>query len=230
MTTQLNLSEPKVKIINNHLMVSSLDVAEHFSKRHDNVVRAIKSLDIPKDLRALNFEETSIEVEQPNGGYRKTLAYNMARDGFVLLVMGFTGKEAMQWKIRYIQAFNAMEAELFGKTEQLKLDAPSTKTERKPLANLVNTLVSVAPVSYRDAWHMVHARMGGKHADELTLAEVQTAIEFVQEQINIHTAKAVPFPQLSEYEQTVVDCMRKMSTSLIASTVLLCGAATGQYK
>ena len=36
-------------------------------------------------------------------------AYIMNRDGFSLLVMGFTGKKALEWKVKYIQAFNAME-------------------------------------------------------------------------------------------------------------------------
>lgn len=109
--------EPSIQIINNQLMVSSLDVAEKFNKRHDNVIQAIKRLDIPEDFNALNFK--AVEYSDVKGEKRK--AYNITRDGFVILVMGFTGKEAMQWKIRYIQAFNAMEAALRDKT-QLKLD------------------------------------------------------------------------------------------------------------
>ncbi|WP_289022090.1 Rha family transcriptional regulator, partial [Desulfobacter postgatei] len=90
---------------NGKLMVPSVMVAEHFKKRHDNIIRTIKSLEIPQDFRLLNFEESSYINEQ-----NKTQpAMNMTRDGFVLLVMGFTGKRAMEWKLKYIEAFNAME-------------------------------------------------------------------------------------------------------------------------
>lgn len=105
-------SSPRVKIIDGRPMTLSTDVADYFGKRHDNVMKAIRSLDIPDDARALNFEETSISVRQPNGGVRKVSAYSMTRDGFTLLVMGFTGKTAMQFKLAYIKAFNRMEAEL----------------------------------------------------------------------------------------------------------------------
>ena len=103
----MEIGEQHVNITerNGKLMVPSVMVAEHFKKRHDNIIRTIKSLEIPQDFRLLNFEESSYINEQ-----NKTQpAINMTRDGFVLLVMGFTGKKAMMWKIKYIEAFNAME-------------------------------------------------------------------------------------------------------------------------
>ncbi|NDV26893.1 Rha family transcriptional regulator [Desulfovibrio sp. JC010] len=97
---------------NNQPMVSSLLVAELFEKQHKDVLKAIRNLEIPNDYCERNFAPTSIDVAQPNGGIRKEPSFNMTRDGFSLLAMGFTGKKAMEWKIKFLEAFNAMEAKL----------------------------------------------------------------------------------------------------------------------
>lgn len=94
------------------ILVSSVDVAENFEKRHKNVVRDIEKMRIDEETRRLNFEPTSKTVAMPNGATREDKMYYMTRDGFTLLVMGFTGYRAMEWKVKYIKAFNAMEAKL----------------------------------------------------------------------------------------------------------------------
>lgn len=88
------------------VVVSSKDVAEHFEKRHDNVVRDIEGF---KDL--LNFEEMFLEDSYQDTYSRNQKCYLMNRDGFSLLAMGFTGQKALEWKLKYIAAFNAMEKE-----------------------------------------------------------------------------------------------------------------------
>lgn len=90
------------------LYVNSLDVADRFEKQHNNVLRSIEALECSADFRALNFERSSYSTAQN----KAAPLYKMTRDGFSLLVMGFTGVKAMFWKERYIQAFNMMEAEL----------------------------------------------------------------------------------------------------------------------
>lgn len=87
-------------------------VTSYFGKRHDNVLRSIDNLECSDNFRALNFEETSISVSQPRGGNREVQAFNMTKNGFVFLVMGFTGKKAAQFKEAYIAEFDRMESEL----------------------------------------------------------------------------------------------------------------------
>lgn len=106
------LRKPSVSIANNHATTTSTAVAEFFGKRHDNVLRAIDNLECSPEYRLLNFEESSSAGEMPNGGTRTYREFTITKDGFVFLAMGFTGKEAAQWKEAYITAFNAMEAEL----------------------------------------------------------------------------------------------------------------------
>lgn len=90
---------------------TSLDVAETFGKRHDNVLKDIRELGCSEDFRLLNFEESSY-VNTQN---KKQPMVTMTRDGFTLLAMGYTGELAMKFKEGYIKQFNAMEAALQGK-------------------------------------------------------------------------------------------------------------------
>lgn len=100
-----------VAVENEHAVTTSLRVAEVFGKQHKNVVRDIKSLDCSEEFRELNFEPSKIDYQ--NGNIKKQLPmYYITRDGFMFLVMGFTGKTAAKWKEAYIKAFNEMEAKI----------------------------------------------------------------------------------------------------------------------
>lgn len=108
-------AQPELSIHNGVVTTTSTQVAQFFGKRHDNVLRAIRALirETASDNRFLNFEETVEVRENPSGGAPISMpAYRMDREGFMLLAMGFTGKEALRWKLAYIAAFNRMEAEL----------------------------------------------------------------------------------------------------------------------
>lgn len=97
-----------VKIENNEVVVSSRQIAENFGKEHYNVLQAIKNIKTENSSLISMFHETAYTA----GTGKKYTEYLMNRDGFSLLVMGFTGKAALEWKIKYIQAFNEMEAKL----------------------------------------------------------------------------------------------------------------------
>ncbi len=86
--------------------ISSLKVAERFGKLHKNVLRDIENLGCSDEFRRLNFEPTINKVKGPKGAIRDEPMYQITRDGFAILAMGFTGPEAMKWKEAYIDAFN----------------------------------------------------------------------------------------------------------------------------
>ena len=96
-----------VMVENNQVVVSSRQVAENFGKQHKDVLESIRGILAAENSATKFFRESTFE----NRG-KHYPEYIMNRDGFSLLVMGFTGKEAMTWKIRYIQAFNEMEAKI----------------------------------------------------------------------------------------------------------------------
>ena len=91
----------------NQIVVSSIDIARDFTKEHKVVLRSIENLVAQNCAAKSMFFETSYE----NRGKQYPM-YLMNRDGFSLLVMGFTGKDALEWKVKYIQAFNEMEQKL----------------------------------------------------------------------------------------------------------------------
>lgn len=92
---------------NGEPVASSRQIAESFGKEHKHVLDSIKNLVAENSAAKSMFYETTFE----NCGKQYPM-YLMNRDGFTLLAMGFTGKAALEWKLKYIQAFNAMEKQL----------------------------------------------------------------------------------------------------------------------
>lgn len=99
-------------------VASSRDIAEHFGKGHNHVLRDIDAM--KEDVS--NFGQMFFATEIPDNYGRPQRAYLMNRDGFTLLAMGFTGKAALEWKLKYIEAFNAMESELRSQQTALPQD------------------------------------------------------------------------------------------------------------
>lgn len=106
---------PDVVVIDGTPRVSSLSVAEHFGKPHKNVLASIRQIaaECPAEFSELNFQPAEYIDEQG----KPRIMYQLTRDAFTLLAMGFTGKKALAWKLRYIEAFNAMEKELVEKSK-----------------------------------------------------------------------------------------------------------------
>lgn len=96
-----------VEIRNQQAVTSSHLVAETFGKRHNDVTESIRKLLATEKSVTKMFYESEFE-------YRGQFfpMYYMNRDGLSLLVMGFTGKKALEWKLKYIEAFNQMEEKL----------------------------------------------------------------------------------------------------------------------
>ncbi|EDN8993461.1 transcriptional regulator [Listeria monocytogenes] len=90
--------------------VDSLFVAEFFEKRHDHVLRDIGKITAPKSGLSEEFIKSNFKrTHYKDATGRKLPCYAMTRDGFTMLVMGYTGKKAMKFKELYIRRFNEME-------------------------------------------------------------------------------------------------------------------------
>ena len=96
-----------VVIQNNQIVVSSKDIADHFGKQHKDVLENIHNILAAENSATKFYQETTYQNRGKD--YKE---YLMNRDGFSLLAMGFTGKKALQWKLKYIEAFNEMEETL----------------------------------------------------------------------------------------------------------------------
>lgn len=108
----LTIATPTVTLINGQPKTTSIDIAKTFTKRHCDVLRAIENLIKSDDFSSTQFCVHVQNIEIGKGATRESKYYEITRDGFALLAMGFTGLKALQFKISYIQAFNAMEAKL----------------------------------------------------------------------------------------------------------------------
>ncbi|MFE3836936.1 Rha family transcriptional regulator [Pseudogemmobacter sonorensis] len=107
-------------LVGANLRTSSRIIAEKFEKNHRDVLRAIRDLvESNPDWGMRNFAQTPYVDAQNGQTYQM---YEMTRDGYSLLVMGFTGKKAMDWKIKFLAAFNAMEERLRSERQAATID------------------------------------------------------------------------------------------------------------
>lgn len=128
---------------------TSLRVAEIFNKKHKRILQTIRDLDCSDDFRGHNFVPSFRIRQLPNGmGERQDPYYFITRDGFVFLVMGFTGKTAAKFKEAYINAFNVMEERLRRQQEEerrLKQMQP-TRTMAEMPSMVRESLEQTAPI------------------------------------------------------------------------------------
>ncbi|PSY65923.1 Rha family phage regulatory protein [Escherichia sp. 20412-1] len=108
MATIPTLSHPDVTIENGRAVTTSVAIAEFFGKRHERVLDKIRNLDCSAKFTEHNF----VSSEYTDSTGRKLPMYQITKNGFVFLVMGFTGKKAAAFKEAYIAEFDRMEAEL----------------------------------------------------------------------------------------------------------------------
>ncbi len=141
------MNEITITNTNGVLTVSSLQVAKDFGKRHDHIIRDIENL--IAETSAKNFANLTtqnwgvksffIESTYINERGRTYRCYDITRDGFSLLVMGFTGKKALEWKLKYIEAFNSMERQLININSDIEEIVRKVLDER--IENVVNRVL-----------------------------------------------------------------------------------------
>ncbi|WP_353655477.1 Rha family transcriptional regulator [Citrobacter sp. Cb027] len=108
MTTLPTQTHPEITLINGRVVTTSLAVANYFTKRHERVLDKIRNLECSAEFTEHNF----VLSEYTDALGRKLPCYQITRDGFAFLAMGFTGKRAARFKEAYINAFNQMEKQL----------------------------------------------------------------------------------------------------------------------
>lgn len=191
---------PSVFLYSGRPATTSLEVAKFFGKRHTDVLRDVNnfSANCPEEFSQRNFASAEYSDEQ---GKPRPM-FILYRDGFMLLVMGYTGKKALAMKLAYIEAFNRMEAELAEQHAALSAATPDdipgtvsplskrTDPERKQLTAIINTWVGMAPIHYASARAQVNAHFGVTGVDKLTVEQVKEAIRWVQARIDALPAPA----------------------------------------
>lgn len=201
---------PSVSLHFGRPATTSLEVANFFGKRHDNICRDIRGLieSTPENFRVLNFEETFRTIPGPNNSERQETYFILYRDGFMLLVMGYTGKKALAMKLAYIEAFNRMEEELARQKEAARnitqdiVDfpgtlsiTPSTTEDRKPLRALVGSWAQVSGLPFAACWNQLKAAFNIANIKELPQEWIPDALAWVQAKIDALPKALPPQPE-----------------------------------
>ena len=129
---------------NGQVLASSREVADRFGKAHDKVCRDIKKL---LKSQPTKLASEFLESEYISDRGRTYDEYLMTRDGFSLLCMGFTGDKALEWKLKYIEAFNQMEEKLKSEnylSEEEKLKLQLFSKDASEVAYAYNRLIELA--------------------------------------------------------------------------------------
>lgn len=167
---------PTLAVTHGTVTTTSNQVAEHFGRAHKSVLRAIDNLKCSPEFTERNFAPT--DYIDKNGDTQPS--FTMTKDGFMFLAMGFTGKDAAQWKESYIAAFNRMEAALL-----VTPVAPVLLTGKKPLDLYFAALRAYTHNGNSDGmtWiamteRMFH-RLGIKELREITRDNLDQAVRFI---------------------------------------------------
>ncbi|MGM9989690.1 Rha family transcriptional regulator [Desulfovibrio piger] len=190
---------PSVSLHSGRPATTSLEVAQFFGKRHTDVLRDIGNVagNCPENFSQRNFASAEYSDEQ---GKPRPM-FILYRDGFMLLVMGYTGKKALAMKLAYIEAFNRMEEELARQhaaspsptpddfTGTLSI-TPSTTEDRKPLRALVGSWAQVSGLPFAACWNQLKAAFNIANIKELPQEWIPDAIDWVQKRIDALPAPA----------------------------------------
>lgn len=151
------------------LITTSLKIAEKFGKEHAHVLRDIRDMECSDTFRESNFGLSSYKSAQG-----KTLPmYEVTRDGFTILAMGYTGKEAMKFKEDYINAFNAMENELkriYTERQQWQIERDKGVVIRHILTDTIKMKIADSPhkrFAYPNYTNLIYRTLFNKTAKEL---------------------------------------------------------------
>ena len=174
--------------------VDSLTVADVFNKDHRNVIRDIRNLDCSDEFRLLNFEPSTYTNAQ---GHNQP-CYNMTRDGFVFLVMGYRGKKAASFKEAYIKRFNEM-----GEFIKYLLEA---RTEFPLLTDNIQ-LLHECPKPYHFS----------NEADLLNRIALGKTAKQVREEHGLKPGTSIR-PYLTKEQIAVIDTLQRVDIGLLIST------------
>jgi Rha family phage regulatory protein len=167
---------PSLTIENGQVTTTSLQVAEHFGKLHKNVLRAIENLECSAEFYQLNFEPVITEYKNGKGGTQQATTFRITRDGFVFLAMGFTGKEAAQWKEAYITAFNKMECELRAGHDYTRINPE----QAQHLRELVELVAATGKQSHGETWARLQRKFKVNSYHELAVAKFGEACDYLR--------------------------------------------------
>lgn len=205
-----------VYLKNDEAVCDSLQVAEKFGKRHDKIIRSIEQ--IRENSSPQNWGQSFKEASYKDNSGKSNKKYIMNRDGFSVLAMGFTGKKAMEWKWKYINAFNQMESFIREKCTQTWLETRKAgKLTRKAETDTIQKLVEYAKgqgSTHSDKLYMTYSKLANKMAgiqnrDEATVMQLNNLS--LMENIILHVIDTGILTG-KHYKVIYQDCKKRLET------------------
>ena len=190
MTTLSLVPSDAIVIHQADIRTTSLKVAEAFGKRHSHVLEKIQSMECSDDFASANFS-AHVATVQAGAVKRDSKYYEMTKDGFMFLVMGFTGKQAAQIKEAYINAFNVMAAQL---AERQRPAETLTASEQQTLSEIAHKKAALhenVGKALAEIWSRLHNKFRIARYDQLARDQLADAIVYIS-QLQL---KAKPAPQ-----------------------------------
>lgn len=206
--------EELVYLKNDEAVCSSLQVAEKFGKEHRNVLQNVDNL-IAENSAVKNMFKLSSYKADNGQSYRQ---FYMNRDGFSLLVMGFNGKKALDWKLQYIKAFNQMESFIREKSTQAWVETRKYgKLTRKAETDTIQKLVEYAKEQgsgHAEMLYMTYSKLankmaGVKNRDEATVKQLNDLS--LMENIILHEID-LGIMKEKHYKEIYKDCKNRLET------------------
>lgn len=156
-------------LVNVTMKTTSKVISERFGKAHRDVVRAIRNLECSEEFKVRNFAH----CEFTNDKGLVYEGYELTRNGFSFLCMGFTGKKAAQWKEKFLQAFDAMEKALLEsqRSVEWKLAREQIKQVRKDVTDTIKDFISYATSQGSSSAKMYYANITNMEYKALGLLE-----------------------------------------------------------
>lgn len=177
MTTLSLVPSDAIVIHQAEIRTTSLKVAEAFGKRHDDVLRKLKSMECSTDFTERNFAAS--QYQDAKG--EKRPCYEMTKDGFMFLVMGFTGKQAAQIKEAYINAFNVMAAQLAERQRPAETLTPSEQQTLSEVAHKKAVLHENTGKALAEIWSRLHNKFRIAKYDQLPRTQLAEAIVYISQ-------------------------------------------------
>lgn len=215
-----------VQIQHSQPVTTSEFIAKAFGKAHKDVLRKIDQIarEIKASFYKRNFAplEKRVKSNLGNGTYL-TRSYELTKDGFMLLVMGFTGKDAMAIKIAYIEAFNAMAEKIKqSEVKAVSIDHRVSSTQKRAIREAVAARCGRTGESWQKVYYNLHVYLGVNDIAAIPASMFQTALRYLDSMENA--------PQRCGRSQSDVVLLTDHEISRFATVVYYLDSAARQLK
>lgn len=203
-----------IQVKNDEAVCTSLDVAEKFNKQHKHVLRDIENL-LSNESKFGLVKMFDKSTYTDSKGEKRPMYY-INRDGFSLLVMGFTGKKALEWKLKYIEAFNTMERVLSEKrTSNWITEREKGKLTRKSETDVLKELAEYMKEQgseHADMVYMTYSKLANKAVGcknrELATSQQLSELSFI-ENIILNQAR-IGMERNLHYKEIFQECKKQI--------------------